>query len=43
MEDIQAFQIREESTAQQIVARDELNEPLNNPVTSLRQQTLAEL
>ena len=39
----QALQMRDESTAQQLRACDELNEHLHNQVTSLRQQTVAGL
>ena len=42
-EAIQALQRRHESTAQQIRARDKLNEQLNNQIISLREQTMTEL
>ena len=41
MEAIQALHMRDESTAQQLRARDELNEQLNNQITSLKKQTVS--
>ena len=40
-EAFQALHMRDESTVQQLRARDELNEQLNNQITSLKKQTMS--